>query len=56
MPTISLMRDQTIQVNEFGVKVAYMDSAAKYQAAMIAAFNPTTRCKDYFCHTQMALY
>ena len=30
MPTISLMRDQTIQVNEFGIKVAYMGSAAKY--------------------------
>ena len=25
-----------------------MGSAAKYQAATIAAFNPTSRCKDYF--------
>ena len=51
MPTISLMRDQTIQVNEFGIKVAYMGSAAKYQAATIAALiKPYIRCKDYFCH------
>ena len=41
MPTISLMRDQTIQVNEHGIKVAllaYMDSATKYQPATTEAF------------------
>ena len=48
MPTISLMRDQTIQVNKFGVKVSYMGSAAKYQPAMIAALNPTSDVKIIF--------
>ena len=48
MPTISLMRDQTIQVNEFGIKVAYMVSAAKYEAATIAALNPTSDVKIIF--------
>jgi len=37
MPTIiRLMRDQTIQVNEYDIKVAYMDSVTKYQSDMIA--------------------
>ena len=50
MPTIaiSLLRDQTIQVNEFGIKVAYMGSAAKYEAATIAALNPTSDVKIIF--------
>ena len=38
MPKISLMRDQMIQVNEHGIKVAYMGSAAKYQPATTEAF------------------
>ena len=42
------MRDQTIQVNEFGIKVAYMGSAAKYQATTMAALNPTSDVKIIF--------
>ena len=29
MPTISLMRDQTIQINDFGIKVAYIATWAQ---------------------------
>jgi len=42
MPTISLMRDQTIQVNEHGIKVAYMGSAAKYQQMTTLALDQTS--------------
>ena len=42
MPTISLMRDQTIQVNEHGIKVAYMGSAAKYQQMTALALDPNS--------------
>lgn len=42
MPTISLMRDQTIQVNEHGIKVAYMGSAAKYQQMTSLSLDPNS--------------
>jgi len=48
MPTISLMRDQTIQVNEYGIKVAYMGSATKYQSDTIAALSPTSDTQIIF--------
>ena len=49
MPTISLRRDQAIQVNEHGIKVAYMGSAAKYQpAATLAALDPSLDVKIIF--------
>ena len=37
MPTISLMHDQTIQVSEHGIKVAYMGSVTKYQQTIAGA-------------------
>ena len=48
MPTISLMRDQTIQVNEHGIKVAYMGSAAKYQQMTKLALDPTSDVRLIF--------
>ena len=48
MPTISLMRDQTIQVNEHGIKVAYMGSAAKYQPATTEPLKSTSDVKIIF--------
>ena len=48
MPTISLMRDQTIQVNEYGIKVAYMGSAAKYQPATTEALKSTSDVQIVF--------
>ena len=48
MPTISLIRDQTIQVNEHGIKVAYMGLAAKYQPATTEALKPTSDVQTIF--------
>ena len=48
MPTISLMRDQTMQVNEYGIQVAYMGSAAKYQSATVNALSPTSNVQIIF--------
>ena len=48
MPTISLMRDQIIQVNEHGIKVAYMGSAAKYQPATTEALKSTSDVQIIF--------
>ena len=42
------MRDQTIQVNEHGKKVAYMVSAAKYQTATIEALKSTSDVQIIF--------
>ena len=36
-----MMRDQIIQVNEHGIKVVYMGSAAKYQPATTEALKST---------------
>jgi len=44
MPTLRLTRDQTIQINEYGIKVAYMGSVSKYQSDMIA-----DSCWQYKC-------
>jgi len=48
MPTISLMRDQSIQVNEHGITVAYMGSAAKYQQMTKLALDPTSDVRLIF--------
>ena len=48
MLTISLMRDHTIQVNEHGIKVAYMGSAAKYQPATTEALKSTSDVQIVF--------
>ena len=42
------MRDQTIQVNEHGIKVAYMGSAAKYQPATTEALKSTSDVQIVF--------
>ena len=39
------MQDQTIQVNEHGIKVAHMYSVAKYQPATIPALDPSSDVK-----------
>ena len=48
MLTINLTRDQTIQVNEYGIKVAYMGSATKHQSDMIVALSPTSDTQIIF--------
>ena len=45
---ISLMRDQTIQVNEHGIKVAYMGLAAKSQPATTEALKSTSDMQIIF--------
>ena len=42
------MRDQTIQVNEHGIKVAYMGSAAKYQPTTTEALKSTSDVQIVF--------
>ena len=42
------MRDQTIQVNEHGIKVAYMGLAAKYQPATTEALKSTSDMQIIF--------
>jgi len=56
MPIISLMRDQTIQVNENWIKVAYMGSAAKYQQMAALALDPKIRYEPHFCHPGVVFY
>ena len=52
MPTLRLTRDQTIQINEYGIKVAYMGSVSKYQSDMIAAgiISPTSDTQIMVLH------